>query len=381
MNILFVSSVDVSGGATTALVNLAVGLRSRGHNVYVVLKKSYGGLYRLLDKNNIQYYDIPVGMTVYPTIHRPLRWLYRLLSNFIRWHIAQHKIQCLIHDLCIDIVHSNVGPIDIGYKAAKKTHTLHVWHQRENLDVIGLRFFPSYIYFLKECHSDFNYNIAITRGVFEHYNLRPDKDIVIYDGVLSQGTISISLNKDKEKIVLFVGRVEYNKQPGIVIEAFSTFFKTHPDYQLHIVGAYDHDQEYYTFCRSLVLQYKLSEVVHFLGPRDDVLQLMGQAKMFVMPSLSEGFGFTTVEAMCMGTPVIGRNTTGTKEQFDRGLNDTGMEIGLRFTNVNELVQCMERCVSEDMSGMVNNARHYVATHYTIKDHIDNVERYYKRLLG
>ena len=122
-------------------------------------------------------------------------------------------------------------------------------------------------------------------------------------------------------------------------------------------------------------------MVHFLGPRDDVLQLMGQAKMFVMPSLSEGFGFTTVEAMCMGTPVIGRNTTGTKEQFDRGLNDTGMEIGLRFTNVNELVQCMERCVSEDMSGMVNNARHYVATHYTIKDHIDNVERYYKRLLG
>lgn len=381
MNILFVSSVDVQGGATTALVNLAAGLQAKGHNVYVALNKGHGVLSHLLENYKIPYYDIPVGMTVYPSRRNLFRWLMRLCLNLREWYISIRKIEKLINVLNVDIVHSNVGPIDIGYKAAKHAHIPHVWHQREELDVIGLSFFPSYIFFLKECHSVCNYNIAITKEVFEHYKLRPGKDIVIYDGVLSLDSISIPLNKEKEKIILFVGRVEYNKQPGIVIEAFSTFFKTHPDYQLHIVGAYDHDQEYYNFCRSLVLQYKLSEVVHFLGPRDDVLQLMGQAKMFVMPSLSEGFGFTTVEAMCMGTPVIGRNTTGTKEQFDRGLNDTGMEIGLRFTNVNELVQCMERCVSEDMSGMVNNARHYVATHYTIKDHIDNVERYYKRLLG
>lgn len=379
MNILFVSSVDVSGGATTALINLAVGLRSRGHNVYVVLKKSYGGLSRLLDNNSIPYYDIPVGMTVYPTKRQPLRWLLRLLVNVRHWYTAQHKIECLIHDLSIDIVHSNVGPVDIGFRAAKKTRTIHVWHQREELDVIGIKFFPSFSHFYKECHSNFNYNIAITESVFEHYNLRREHDIVIYDGVLSSKVLSTSINKEKEKYVLFVGRIEHNKQPSDVIKAFSQFYKKHHDYTLLLVGPYGHDKEHEEICRALIQDNELDESVHFLGARNDVLRLMSRAKMFIMSSLSEGFGFTTVEAMCMGTPVIGRNTSGTKEQFDRGLKDTGEEIGLRFNDVEELVSCMERCLSDDLNKMIQNARDYVVSQYTIEHHVDLVEKYYKKI--
>ena len=45
---------------------------------------------------------------------------------------------------------------------------------------------------------------------------------------------------------------------------------------------------------------------------------MSKALALFVPSSFEGFGFITVEAMFCGCLVIGRNTGGTKEQFDNG---------------------------------------------------------------
>lgn len=62
-----------------------------------------------------------------------------------------------------------------------------------------------------------------------------------------------------------------------------------------------------------------SQVV-FLGMRKDIYSLMKDAMALIVPSYWEGFGFITTEAMFNGCLVIGRNTSGTKEQFDNGLD-------------------------------------------------------------
>ena len=67
--------------------------------------------------------------------------------------------------------------------------------------------------------------------------------------------------------------------------------------------------------------------------------------MLIVPSIFEGFGFITAEGMANGCVVLGRNTAGTKEQFDNGVKMTGKEIGVRFIDDNEMLQ-IKRNLSE-----------------------------------
>ena len=62
--------------------------------------------------------------------------------------------------------------------------------------------------------------------------------------------------------------------------------------------------------------FSLKPYVEFMGPRDDVHQLMKGALALVVASHTEGFGLTAVEAMSQGCIVVGNDTAGMKEQFD-----------------------------------------------------------------
>ncbi len=87
---------------------------------------------------------------------------------------------------------------------------------------------------------------------------------------------------------------------------------------------------------------------------------MKTAKALIVPSFHEGFGRITAEAMFNGCLVIGRNTAGTKEQFDNGLRIAGREIGVRFTDVNSLadaigyVSKLSDCEYSEMALMAQN---------------------------
>jgi glycosyltransferase involved in cell wall biosynthesis len=79
--------------------------------------------------------------------------------------------------------------------------------------------------------------------------------------------------------------------------------------------------------------------VNFLGYRTDVNEIMSKAAALVVPSLSEGFGFITAEAMFNGCLVIGNNTAGTKEQFENWDN-----IGLPYSGHQDLVDTLKTVV-------------------------------------
>ena len=74
-----------------------------------------------------------------------------------------------------------------------------------------------------------------------------------------------------------------------------------------------------------------------MGPRKDIISLMQKAKAIIIPSLNEGFGRCMPEAMFNGCLAIGRDTGGTKEQMDNGLEYTGKDIALRFKTMEQLV--------------------------------------------
>ena len=118
--------------------------------------------------------------------------------------------------------------------------------------------------------------------------------------------------------LLYAGRISPHKNVGRMIEAFSAL-KTelekdglYPDLKLIIIGD---DLSGNPDLRRTVIRSGVSNDVRFLGfvPVDVLRIFYDRAKVFVFPSLYEGFGLPPLEAMAHGTPVVSSNVSSLPE--------------------------------------------------------------------
>lgn len=107
-----------------------------------------------------------------------------------------------------------------------------------------------------------------------------------------------------EPLVLFLGRLHFKKGLDLLIPAFDTVRHRFPEAKLAIVGPENDD--YGHRVRGWVAERGLNDAVSFVGHLDgpDVVQAYVDADMFVLPSYTENFGMTVVEAMACGLPVV-----------------------------------------------------------------------------
>jgi len=113
----------------------------------------------------------------------------------------------------------------------------------------------------------------------------------------------INLN-GKVPLVLFLGRINFKKGLDLLVPAFAHVVVKHPDARLAIVGP---DNEGYgskvrRWCEEQGIQGKVFFVDH-LCP-ENVKEAYVDADVFVLPSYTENFGLTVVEAMACGSPVV-----------------------------------------------------------------------------
>ncbi len=118
--------------------------------------------------------------------------------------------------------------------------------------------------------------------------------------------------------LLYAGRISPHKNVVRMIEAFSAL-KTelekdelYPDLKLIIIGD---DVSGNPDLRRTVIRSGVQNDVRFLGfvPIEVLRTFYDQAKIFVFPSLYEGFGLPPLEAMAHGTPVVTSNVTSLPE--------------------------------------------------------------------
>jgi glycosyltransferase involved in cell wall biosynthesis len=76
-----------------------------------------------------------------------------------------------------------------------------------------------------------------------------------------------------------------------------------------VAGEGPHRGEFESQVRTLGLE----GAVRFLGRREDVSELISMSTLVVMPSLAESFGFSALEAMSLGKPVVASSTGGIPE--------------------------------------------------------------------
>jgi glycosyltransferase involved in cell wall biosynthesis len=110
------------------------------------------------------------------------------------------------------------------------------------------------------------------------------------------------------------------------IEALAAIRKEHPGVQLLIVGEtkftfaatrYD-NVAYLAELRDRVAAHDLGEAVHFLGEREDVVDILAATDLLLAPSWEEPLGRTIMEGLAMEVPVIATNVGGPNEILDDG---------------------------------------------------------------
>ncbi len=376
MRILYISNSTKVSGAPAVLLNLIQEFRDR-HEIAVILPDADGPLYHELKKVGVRCYtDNPYGLTVWPRVVNPLKLLRRLRTLISGIPSVRRYVGKVIDDFRPDIVHLNVGPLDISFDECVSRGIPHIWHLREFQS--GMRFWPSEREFRRKILCSGNWNIAITRCVADHWNLR-GCDEVIYDGVPMEHDQKPGFAD--ERYFLFVGRVERNKGLLELLKAFRRYRKSGGDAILKVAGR--SSAMYGLLCRTYIRLWSLKPYVEFMGPRDDVPELMRGALALVVASRTEGFGLTAVEAMSQGCVVIGNDTTGIKEQFDRGKEITGNEIGIRYCGTADLVRALETVASEnaDFSDMSERARSMVLNEYPVDKMAGRIENFYLKVLS
>ncbi len=160
------------------------------------------------------------------------------------------------------------------------------------------------------------------------FNVRGENIEVIYNALDDRFRLGHATDADRKLIaeryqvnypfLLYAGRISPHKNVVRIIEAFAALKAQlekeaqFPDLKLIIIGD---ELSKHPDLRRAVIKSRVQHDVRFLGfvPIGELRIFYDLAKIFVFPSLYEGFGLPPLEAMAHGTPVVTSNTSSIPE--------------------------------------------------------------------
>lgn len=380
MKIIYIlSGTNLLGGATKSFLNLLNYVVALGHKP-IVVTPDRSGIYTVLRERGIEtvvlpyYFDSLPGKKMKSRLSAPVK----KLLNY--WSAIRLKRICATFKP--DIIHSNTTVNNIGYLVAKWLNIPHIWHIRE----YGDKDFNIHIRDIEaRLNAPGNYSIAITKDIARHRKvLGKSSNRVIYNGIINhQNRLTI---RPKKNYFLYAGRIERTKGIEDCVNAFISL-KTEKPNNVRLLIAGEPTAQGATIKTQLIEELEsrnLASDVDWLGGVANIGELMEEAIATIIPSYFEGFGRVMPEAMVTGCLVVGRNTGGTKEQFDNGVELTGDEIGLRFDTTADLKKCMEDIIkngTEYYHEMLKRAFTTVNSLYTIKEYRVRITDFYKEILN
>lgn len=153
--------------------------------------------------------------------------------------------------------------------------------------------------------------------IHQYYSIPKDKITVVHNGIDTVDFSPQDIRKifPLDQIVLFVGRLTFQKGVDHFLQAAKAVLKTHPQTIFLVVG----DGDMY---RQLIMEaayLDITDRVIFTGfMSGNRLKAMYQmADVFVMPSISEPYGLVAMEAIASGTPAIISKQSGVSETLSQ----------------------------------------------------------------
>lgn len=248
----------------------------------------------------------------------------RFRKLFHRFYLEQIYIPYLVFKLDIDIVHSLHYSFPIMHSAKKvvtmcdmiffKYPELHLRRK-----VLYFRFFIWLSTFIA------NKVICISKSTeqdyLKHFRVAPKLTTVIelgkdesYTPNIERERVDLVLRKYNITMdyILFIGTIEPRKNIVNLIFSFAKLVATGCHLHLVIVGkkGWHYDEVF-----SLVIKLRLEDKIIFTGfvDEDEKPPILVGAKIFVYPSIYEGFGIPVLESLACGTPTITSNISSMPE--------------------------------------------------------------------
>lgn len=371
--------VPIKNGVVTSVMELARGLRNKGHHVVILSVKVPG----YVDKDEVVYRvpDIPIGLGT------EQRFGFIWQPNINRF-LKAHNIE-LIH------THTEFSLGHAGRAAAKKLrlphiHTTHtMWEDYRTYILNGKLLTRGMIkwylrYFLRPV-----YALISPSSKAKHYHeaLLPDTPItIIPSGINVKHFKSIpftqrDINEMKEIygiapddfIAIFLGRLGKEKRVFELFDAMAKGMRDEPRLKTLFAG----DGPALASLKKRARKADLADRFIFTGyvPWTSVYKIYSMADVFVNASLSETQGLTLVEAAYAGLPLVSI----ADECYDMIVKDG--ENGF-LVESDEGIASSVRTLIDDASLRTRFSRKslQIAKDFTLERFVDRVEAFYKKVL-
>lgn len=309
MKILYIiDSFIKMGGAEKNLIQLALGLKGRGEHVQMVFCLKGGPLVHALSKQGIEVLDLQLervyGVAALKAVMKIVSYVKKNEIDLIMtYHLGSDFLGIILSILCgIPIISSRR---DMGF-SLRKRHIVFYMFANRFFDAITA------------------VSNAVKESICEKQKADPKKISVVYNGIDSsiflieadRSHLKKEMGLDPNSaIVGCFAHLWPIKGHKYLIEAAVIVLKKIPETQFLLVGGYDSGEAKKTYKKLVELTEKKNVIDKIIvaGSRDDIPLILSLVDISVIPSLSEGFSNSILEAMAAAKPVVATDVGGNPE--------------------------------------------------------------------
>jgi glycosyltransferase involved in cell wall biosynthesis len=294
-------------GTEVATCNLAKYLARQGHDVHVITSLD-AGLPKIETKDGFQ-------------IHRTKFNRVKYIGCIIFWA----KIVKMLKAIKPDVVHSQMIGMGMPALVAKKLFGLPYVIWGRGSDVYLTLWYERL--FLKPAVKNADAVIALTEQMKEKIGAFYKRDAsVIPNGInldeyagLSKENLRAELKiEPDDKVIIYIGRLSAVKGVEYLIRAMGLVKEKAPAAKLILIGDGSEKEKVKSIIKQLNLEHLIIQLPQV--PNQNIPKYAAVSDLLVLPSLSEGFPMTILEAMASGLPVVATKVSCLTEIVKEGKN-------------------------------------------------------------
>ncbi|MCK4340390.1 MAG: glycosyltransferase [Phycisphaerae bacterium] len=217
----------------------------------------------------------------------------------------------------------------------------------------------------------------LTRNVvLKHYGVDPRKVEVVYNAVDDDGNENETplppITRD-EKIVLFLGRITMQKGPEYFLAAARRVLEVMDNVRFVMAGSGDMTRRMIELAAEMGIGHKVLFPGFLRG--DDIRRVFNMADLYVMPSVSEPFGITPLEALSHDVPVLISKQSGVAEVLAHALK-------VDFWDVDEMANKIVAVLRHPpLSATLRDHGSFEVSRFSWTDSAANCVKVYETALG
>ncbi|MGA2669180.1 MAG: N-acetyl-alpha-D-glucosaminyl L-malate synthase BshA [Ignavibacteria bacterium] len=373
------------GGSGVVATELGKELALRGHMVHFI---SYNVPMRLKSfSENIFFHK--VEMASYPLFDFPLYSL-ALASKIVE--VAKfsgldivHAHYAIPHATSAFLAREIMAQDHLSGKNSSSSFKLITTLHGTDITLVGLEtsFLPTMKFSIEKSDGVTAVSSFLKVKTQSQYDIHKDIDVIpnfvnldTYKRITNDDTkyLKEALSKNGEKIIVHTSNFRPLKRVADVIRIFNEVHKKIPC-KLLLLG----DGPDRSACEYLAKDLGIHEDVIFYGNQESFVEILSIADIFLMPSQSESFGLSALEAMACDVPVVSSNAGGLPELNLHGETGYIAEIG----DINKMADYTLDLLGNERKYRIfsENARKRAVNLFSSEMIVPQYEKYYEKILA